>query len=457
MKRTALVGFLVLACIAFTSAAVQPAYSNDAPPTNTRRPAMQGDTPTATPSITLSPSPTVTPTATLTLTPSITPTTIGPVEYPQNYNTLTGLPFPDEAARNRRNLIVKISNYPPVVRPQTGLAQADIVYEYEVEGGVTRFAAIYRSQGYEHVGSVRSGRLFDFDLVVIYQALYAFSGVNDNIGQLIREADWRFWTITPQFGDNCPPFCRFPANGLAYEHTMFGNTYQMWEIAERRNVNQGVNVRGFAFNETADPGGTPINDIAIQWFGEQDARWQYNPADGRYYRWNTGLPHMDASTGEQLSAANVILLEAHHVDRPDIYETESGTRTMDILLWGRGRAWVFRDGEWHQGYWIRRSRQRSGLALFYDEEGTQPMHLKPGNSWIEMIRCCTMPGVTLSQDYEDVLATGTPSAQTATAYAPRLPEATQTFLAPRIEMTNTASAATSQYRGTPVPSGTPVR
>jgi hypothetical protein len=384
---------------------------------------------------------------------------IGPDDYPDGINTLTGLPFPDDAAANRRNLIVKISNFPPVVRPQHGLAQADLVYEYEVEGGVTRFAAIYRSQGNEHVGSVRSGRLADFDLVVMYQALYAFSGVNDNIRTLIRDADWKRWTLSPMFGDNCPPFCRFPVPGKAFEHTMFGNTYQMWDVGTERGVNEGVNVHGFSFKEAPDAGGEPINDIAIQWFGEQDARWQYNPANNRYYRWNTGLPHYDASTGEQLSAANVVILEAYHVDRPDIYETENGTRTMDILLYGRQRAWVFRDGKMVEGYWIRRGRNRSGLWLYYDAEGTRPMPLRPGNSWIEVVRCCTMPGLTFSQTYADVAATSTPAALTATAHAPRVPQATLTAQAPNMAATSTASAATSEWRPTPFPgpTGMPIR
>jgi hypothetical protein len=79
--------------------------------------------------------------------------------------SLTGLPFPDEAARNRRNLIVKISNYPEIVRPQYGLSAADIVFEYEAEGGVTRFAAIFRSQSPGRIGSIRSARLVDIELV----------------------------------------------------------------------------------------------------------------------------------------------------------------------------------------------------------------------------------------------------------------------------------------------------
>jgi predicted phosphohydrolase len=65
------------------------------------------------------------------------------------------MPYPDAAAKNRRNLIVKISNYPPIVRPQTGVNLADVVYEYEVEGGVTRFAAIYRSNMPSRVSSQR--------------------------------------------------------------------------------------------------------------------------------------------------------------------------------------------------------------------------------------------------------------------------------------------------------------
>jgi cytoskeletal protein RodZ len=100
------------------------------PPTNTPRPTATStatpsptasDTPTATATITPSPSPT--------FTPSPTATIVGPDEYPDNYNPLTGLPYPNEAARDRRTLIVKVSNFPEIVRPQSGLDKADIVFE----------------------------------------------------------------------------------------------------------------------------------------------------------------------------------------------------------------------------------------------------------------------------------------------------------------------------------------
>ncbi len=489
MKRSVafLVSLLILS--AATLAVGNPTSSAmQAPPTNTDHPDSPTSPVTNTPRRSLTPTKkptstrTFTPTATSTRTatatrtptdtPTVTPTTIGPVNYPENINPLTGLPYPSEEAKNRRNLIVKVSNYTWVVRPQSGLSQADIVYEYEVEGGVTRFAAIYRSQGTDHVGSIRSGRLLDLELVPMYQALLAYSGSNDNIkamilqgscidpdtggrvlctndsGKDLIQADkWVYQALTPQFGDNCPPFCRYPKPGLAFEHTLFGNTFQMWDLATKRNVNNGYVAKGFAFTDEPDDRGKTANDIFIKWYGDQDARWQYDPNDHLYYRWNTGLPHIDANNGKQLTADNVIILQAYHKNRPDIYESETGSPAVEVQLWGQEKAWVFRDGKWYEGMWMRRNRNRGSLILMYPD-GKTPMHLKPGNSWIEIVRCCDMNGVTAGNTLADVQSTATYAAMTATAKGPHLPPNLQTQAAAIAIQTNTASAATMGIQAT---------
>jgi hypothetical protein len=408
-----------------------PTLTPPPPPTNTPRPTTT-DTPTLTPSVTPSPTatytptPTYTPTSTPTDTPSPTPTAtlVGPNEYPDNYNPLTGLPYPDEAARDRRTLIVKVSNFPEIVRPQSGLDKADIVIEYEVEGAVTRFAAIFRSQGAEKVGSIRSARLIDLELVPMFQALLAYSGANEWIDNYILNADWKWQALSPQHGVNDPAFYRVPEAGKAYEHTLFGNTFEMWNAADQRQVNQGMQMHGLAFSDVPDPDGKPAHDIYIDYWNErQDTRWQYNPQDGRYYRWNSGLPHTDAISGDQLSTDNVVILEAQHVDRPDIYDSEIGGIVIETQLWGRGTAWLFRDGLWYEGIWAH-GRGKSGLWLLFPD-GQTPMHLKPGQTWIEIVRP-VMYGVTVSEQPVDaqataqaIYATQTETfAETATAIAP---------------------------------------
>jgi hypothetical protein len=377
------------------------------------------NTPTSSPTATLTPTatfthtPTPTPSETPTNTPSPTPTPNGPFSYPEGINSLTGLPFPNDVAMNRRNLIVKISNYPPIVRPQSGVNQADVVYEYETEGGVTRFAAIFRSNNPTHVGSVRSARLVDLELAPMYQALLAYSGTSDPIQQMIISSEWRYQAISPLRGDNCEEagFCRFPDEGAAFEHTLFVDTNKVWERATSRNINTGYPARGFAFGENPDPGGEVANDIFIDWYGQTDARWQYDPATGRYLRWTDGVPHIDKAEQQQLWADNLIIIEAPHNDRPDLFEPESKTASLEIALWDQGRAYLVRDGVFYQGFWRRKSREPGdALQIIYGDN--TPIMMKPGRTWVSVVRW--LGDAVIAEQKQDMVATGTVLALSAT-------------------------------------------
>lgn len=380
----------------------------------TNTPRGPTDTPTPTATATSTPTNTPTNTATPTNTPTPTPTPNGPVFYPEGVNPLTGKPYQSDEALNRRNLIVKISNYPPVVRPQTNVNLADVVYELEAEGGVTRFAAIFRENAPELVGSVRSARLVDLELIQMYDALLAYSGTSEPIQNLILSCECVFQTFSPLKGDNEESgFQRIPREGVDFEHTLFLDTTLLYEKATARNVNTPRRARGFAFSETPDAGGIPANDIFIDWFGQTDARWQYDSTTGRYLRWTDSVPHLDAATGEQLWADNLVIIEVPHNRRPDIFPEGANYESLEIALFEQARlpedqqflrGIVVRDGQAYQGYW-RRANGDSGSALQLIYGSGQSIMMKPGRTWVSVVRSTN--DASISEEYEDMAATAT--------------------------------------------------
>jgi len=107
------------------------------------------------------PTPLSLPTPTLPPSPTPTQIIILPTSTPVVLNPLTGAPVSDPALLNRRPMAIKVANYPRYIRPQSGLSLADSIYEYYIEGGLTRFIGIFYGNNSEWVGPVRSGRFFD--------------------------------------------------------------------------------------------------------------------------------------------------------------------------------------------------------------------------------------------------------------------------------------------------------
>lgn len=371
--------------------------------TNTPLGPTKTPTPTATATFTATFTPTNT--ATPTNTPTPTPTPNGPFSYPDGVNPLTGQMYPNEEARNRRNLIVKISNYPPIVRPQTNVNMADVVFEVEAEGGVTRFAAIFRSQLPDLIGSVRSARLLDLELVPMFQALLAYSGTSDPIQDLILSSPYTYQTFSPLKGDNEDAgFIRIPQEGKAFEHTLFLQPALLLEKATRRGVNTPYKPFGFAFADSPDPGGEPATDIFIDWYGQTDARWQFDAETGRYMRFTDGLIHTDAATGQQLWADNLIIIEVPHNNRPDLFPEGATYTSLEIALWDQGRAYLVRDGVFYQGWWRRRDREPgSALQIIYGNN--TPIMMKPGRTWVSVVRY--LGDALITDQQADMAATAT--------------------------------------------------
>ncbi len=302
----------------------------------------------------------------------------------ETVNPLTGLPV-EPSALWRRPLAVKISNGPDTVRPQAGIAEADLVFEHYTEGQITRFTAIYWAHTPPRVGSVRSARLIDLELPAMYGALLAYAGASEPIRQQIAELPF---APRAYEGVTTGPPLYFRDPGIAAPHNLFAIPAEIWARAKEDGINEPPDLRGMWFDETlpAEDDSSPAEQVTID-YGADVVRWDYDAATGLYARRVDGEPHTDATTSEQVTAANVVLLYAHHQENQTIPEsTWQGVTyySIEIQLWTLGPAVICRDGRTVEGYWMR-WEEDALLTFWADEDAAEMLALKPGNTWFEVV------------------------------------------------------------------------
>jgi hypothetical protein len=318
--------------------------------------------------------------------------------FAADVNPLTGAKVTDPNVLNRRPLAVKISNYPPEVRPQRGLSQADLVFEHILEG-VTRLTAVFYSQMPELVGSVRSARYLDLEIPLMYKSFFAYSGSSGGIKLKIQNAPWFNRVMSPDFGvpDSGDPFARIPEGNKAYEHTLFAKPALLYKWVQTHGMdNSRQNLQGMAFSDVPIGSSQPASGVVISytWRSPHPAeivRWRYDTATGRYLRTSDGMPWTDANNNRPVSAANVIVVYANHVTDCQIQENPLGIDpdcktpgqfSIQIQIWGEGPVQIIRDGKVQSGRWIRINP--TDMLAFVGADG-KPLPLKRGNSWFQMV------------------------------------------------------------------------
>ena len=308
---------------------------------------------------------------------------LGPTDFPPNVNPLTGETVDDPAVLQHRPIAIKVSNYPALVRPQAGLNNADLVFEHYAEGGATRFTAVFYGKDAHTVGSVRSARIIDFEIPVMYDAAFGFSGAAGANKERFAQQDWLSRIISPDFGDSGFYRAEPKDTDTDFWHTMFTDTYRLRDILQERGEDVPPNFHnGMIFSPEPPPGGTSAKQAEIGFSGSY-VTWWYDSGTGRYYRWNDGERHDDANTKQQINTKNVVVISAQHVDTW-IPETEvgQGAKSIEIQVWGEGPATLFRDGQRFDGRWHRENP--TDMLTFTDLDGN-PLPLGIGNTWFELV------------------------------------------------------------------------
>ena len=190
-------------------------------------------------------------------------TTVAEVVYP-----LTGLPVDDDAAAERPAMAVKIDNHPKA-RPQYGINQADIIFEENVEK-LTRFAAVFHSEGSDPVGPIRSGRMQDINLLgSMNKPLFVWSGGNAKVSAAIQDSDLvdLSWTVANKDGG----FTR--DDERTAPHNLIAETTKLWTLAPSGSKPPA---QQFVYRGVSDANASTSKDtdgVKISMDGKGRGRW----------------------------------------------------------------------------------------------------------------------------------------------------------------------------------------
>jgi len=344
------------------------------PPTRTPKPTFTAVLSTAT----AVPSPTAVPTATPTETPLPTPT---PTANPY-LNPLTGESVTDPAVLQRRPLLVRIGN-DAEVRPQSGLSQADMVFEEAMDGWyITRLTAVVWSKDPEVLKPIRSARLFTIELGHMFDGALVHSGANDDVRWLISQT-----TLTDLDEYFHPaPYYYIEPEGKWKEYSWMGRVVtsakRLRDYLAKKGKEKAVKLAGFTFSGEGDPApqGEPATYLLVPYPKRALVEYRYDPEKHVYKRWAQGEPHVDALDGEQLASANVIVHYTKYEEAA--YKDVNGNPTFNIISTGEGRAQIFRDGVMIEAKWVRPGMTDFVKYVYLD--GT-PVPLRPGQTWVEVV------------------------------------------------------------------------
>jgi hypothetical protein len=280
---------------------------------------------------------------------------------------------------DRAALAVKVEN-DPAARPQTGLEQADLVWEELVEGGESRFIAVYNSIVPEAVGPVRSVRPMDGPILGAVRGLLVCSGGQERFVRNARDAGLQVLT------EDYPGY--FRSQDRRMPHNLYVKPAEIWEQADQSHKALPQPEFLFAASDlaaTAAVAGAPVEriEVAISSFARPD--WTWEAESGLFLRSERGTPSM-AMSGIRLSAVNVIALEVlvQNAGGTDA----AGSPIPDTKIVGSGRGVVATAGKVVEVQW-----SKDGVASpiqLTTADGTA-VRLAVGQTWIELVPASDAP------------------------------------------------------------------
>lgn len=284
-------------------------------------------------------------------------------------NPLTGLSGISSDKADDRPIAIMINNLSTAQPVQTGLSKADIVYETEVEGGITRLMAVFQDvTAAEKIGSIRSARYPYVDLALGHNAIYLHRGQDDKYcGPHLKDID--------NIDINENNYAVRLKNGLAKEHTLYTYGQKLWSglVSDGHKTERGSSEPWVKFADEESPVTleNTANSVSVSFSTSYKTVLKYDSAAGTYTRYFGSTVRKDYFTGETENFKNVFVLLTTIKNYSDGYHRQVSLEAGD--------GYYCVNGTYTPIKWSKGSAKNS--FKFTLSDGSE-LTVNPGNSWV---------------------------------------------------------------------------
>lgn len=264
-----------------------------------------------------------------------------------------------------------------VARPlQSGLQDAYIIYEIIVEGGITRYMALFLDQDTERIGSIRSARHYFLDYALENDAIYVHHGQSPQ-----AQSDFSRLDVDRIVVDNSKTGWRDNTLNVATEHRLFTSIEKLnsglGNVRTERDNDLLLNYSIDELDLSSYVGAIPANNVTIKYSGYITNTYEYDSESGVYKRFVNGEEHTDYVTKEQYTFKNII---TYQVDNYTLNDGENKGR-QDIENIGEGTGYYISGGYAVPITWEKSSR--TSQTKYYLENGEE-LVVNDGNTFIQI-------------------------------------------------------------------------
>ena len=291
------------------------------------------------------------------------------VEPTVYYAPLTGKIVQEEV--DQRVVAVMINNHTKA-RPQSGISQADMVYELLAEGDITRLLAIFQSTLPDQMGPVRSARDYYMKIAEGYNGFYICHGQSPSARELMNTG-----VVDALNGINYDGVYFHRDQTRVAPHNSYITKSDIQNATEKLNIQMVDRVQSNVYSEEGITTNAAVTDgqkVKLKYSGNDNynVMYQYDETKNGYVRSQGGVNTTDRENGETVVVQNVFIVKAEHriIDN-------YGRRSIDLQSGGQG--YLLQKGKMLEVTWTNEDGR-----LVPMKDGNVVPYI-PGQTWMNVV------------------------------------------------------------------------